>query len=102
MTTITTSEIKLLVIQLILMAFLTGFMLLYASTSTTTTTPQTSYTASTSSIDATSTSWISNLLSIPAGMDTMLLISLLVISPFLFLDVIIGIRFFKDITTQWV
>ena len=102
MTTITTSEIKLLVIQLILMAILTGFMLLYASTGGTTTTPQTSYTASTTSIDSSGSSWITNLLSLPPGMDTMVLISLLVISPFLFLDVIIGIRFAKDITTQWV
>jgi len=56
MTTITTSEIKLLVIQMILMAILTAFMALYASTGTTATHPQTQYTAATTSIDSTGSS----------------------------------------------
>lgn len=102
MTTITTSEIKILAIQVILMAILTGFMALYAVFPGTTTTPPTSSTAANSSVDTSSTSWITGILSIPEGMETMLLISVLVISPFLFFDAMIAIRFIKDISTQWV
>lgn len=102
MTTITTSEIKILAIQVILMALLTGFMALYAIFPGITSTPQTTSTAANTSVDASGSSWITEILSIPDGMETMLLISVLVISPFLFFDAMIAIRFIKDISTQWV
>lgn len=102
MTTITTSEIKILAIQVILMAVLTSFMALYAVFPGETTQQTLTANAANSSVDASDASWVSSILSIPEGMDTMLLISLLVISPFLFFDAIIAIRFIKDISTQWV
>lgn len=100
MTTITDSEIKMIVIQIILMAILTAMMGLYATSTTPTYNIQT--TAGAASTVDTSGSWILGLIYIPAGMETMALISALVLAPFLLMDIPIALRFAKDIATQWV
>ncbi len=102
MTTITTSEIKILTIQIVLMALLGAFMVVYAQSPTPTSSPATTSTAASASVNADDASWISSIIYIPAGMDTMILLSVLVISPFLFFDAFIAIRFIKDISTQWI
>lgn len=102
MTTLTTSEIKMIVIQIILMAILTAMMSLYALSPLPSTTVPTSATAATNSTDSASGTWILGLVFIPEGMETMTLISALVMAPFLLMDIPIALRFAKDIATQWV
>ena len=104
MTEVTTSEIKIIVIQIIIMTILGGFMLLYSASPTETQqAPGTAANQSTStSVSASDQSWISNLISIPEGMGTLIFISLLVISPFLLFDTFIALRFAKDIATKWI
>ncbi len=102
MTTLTTSEIKMIVIQIILVAILTAMMSLYAISPVTNTNIPTSATAATTTTDNESGSWILGLIYIPEGMETMALISALVLSPFLLMDIPIALRFAKDIATQWV
>lgn len=101
MTSITTSEIKILAIQVILMAILSVFVLLYTSSATPTTTPQSSASTQTS-VEASDSSWITGIIYIPEGLGALAFISSLVLAPFLFFDAIIAIRFIKDIATQWV
>jgi len=101
MTSITTSEIKILAIQVILMAILGVFMLLYASSATPTTLPTTTASNQTT-VSASDASWISGIIYIPAGLGTLAFISALVMAPFIFFDTMIAIRFIKDISTQWV
>ena len=102
MTEITTSEIKIIVIQIIIMAILGIFMLLYSAS------PINSQnvpgTAVNQSIEVSSSdqSWISELISIPEGMGTLAIISSLVIAPFLLFDAFIALRFAKDIATKWI
>lgn len=95
------SELKIIAIQVILMAILGAFMLLYSQSST----PQANIpgTATNQSIEVSSSSqsWITSLISIPSGMGDLFFISLLVISPFLIFDGIIALRFAKDIVTNW-
>lgn len=103
MTEITMSEIKILTIQIILMAVLGAFMLLYASAPITTiSSPTSSANNQTTSVSASDQSWITNIISIPTGMDVLFLISALIISPFLFFDAFIALRFAKDIVTKWI
>jgi len=102
MTSITGSEIKILAIQVILMAILGMFMLLYASSVTPISSPTTIAVNQTSYVSASDASWISGIIYIPEGMGTLALISSLVIAPLLFFDAMIAIRFIKDIATQWV
>ena len=102
MTSITTSEIKILAIQVILMAILGVFMVLYASAPTPISSPTTSAANQSTSVSSSDASWIEGIIYIPAGMGTLAFISALVMSPFLFFDALISIRFIKDISTQWV
>lgn len=103
MTEITMSEIKILTIQIILMALLGAFMLLYASSPIVSISfPTSAANNQTSSVSASDQSWISNIISIPTGMDVLFLISALIISPFLFFDAFIALRFAKDIATKWI
>lgn len=102
MTVITTSEIKMIVIQVIIMALLGAFMSLYSTEpAALTASPSTATNASTS-VSSSDQSWIESLLSLPAGMGELVFISLLVISPFLFMDAMIALRFAKDIATGWI
>lgn len=102
MTTITETEIKLIVIQIILMAILTTMMGLYAASVPQTTTIPTTASAITTDASTSGGSWILGLIYVPEGMDTMFLISALVMAPFLLLDIPIALRFAKDLATQWV
>lgn len=103
MTEITMSEIKILTIQVILMALLGGFMLIYASSPVVNiSTPASSANNQTTQVSASDQSWITNIINIPAGMDVLFLISVLIISPFLFFDAFIALRFAKDIVTKWI
>jgi len=102
MTNITTSEIKILAIQVILMSILGVFMLLYSTTSTDISTPSSTASSQSTSISSSGGSWILGIIYIPEGMGVLAFISALVISPFLFFDAMIAIRFAKDISTQWV
>lgn len=103
MTEITTSEIKIIAIQIIIMAVLGVFMLLYSDSPVNAqNVPGTAINQSTGQeISASDQSWISNLISIPEGMGTLIFISALIITPFLFFDAFIALRFAKDIATQW-
>ena len=101
MTEITTSEIKIIVIQIIIMAILGIFMLLYsASPINSQNVPGTAVNQSIE-VSASDQSWISELISIPEGMGTLAIISSLIIAPFLFFDAFIALRFAKDIATKW-
>jgi len=102
MTSITTSEIKILAIQVILMAILGTFMLLYASSPTPTSYPTSTAANQSTSVSASDASWIGGIIYIPEGMGTLAFISALVMAPFIFFDGMIAIRFIKDISTQWV
>ena len=103
MTEITTSEIKIIVIQIIIMAILGTFMLLYSSQPINSQNIPSSATnqSQSSTISSSDQSWISNLISIPDGMGTLAMISALIISPFLAFDGFIALRFAKDIATKW-
>ena len=104
MTEITTSEIKIIVIQIIIMAILGIFMLLYsAQPINIQQAPSSAVNQSTEeSISSSDQSWISDLISIPEGMGTLVIISSLIIAPFLFFDAFIALRFAKDIATKWI
>lgn len=103
MTEITTSEIKIIVIQIIIMAILGLFMLLYsAQPINSQNIPGNAINQSQNNeISASDQSWITELISIPEGMGTLALISALIISPFLIFDGFIALRFAKDIATKW-
>ena len=102
MTLITTSEIKILAIQVILMALLGAFMLLYSASPAETQAPIGSAVSSNASVSASEQSWISNIISLPGEMGDLLFITMLVIAPFVFFDAMIALRFAKDITTGWI
>lgn len=102
MTDITPSEIKIIGIQVIIMAILGVFMILYSSAPVTTSVIPGTAANQSVQVSATDQSWISNIISIPNGMGTLKFISLLVIAPFLFFDGFIALRFAKDIATQWI
>lgn len=102
MTIITTSEIKMIVIQVIVMALLGAFMSLYSVEPAPLTASPGTATNSSTTASASDQSWIESLLSLPPGMGDMLFISLLIISPFLYIDSVIALRFAKDISTGWV
>lgn len=103
MTEITTSEIKIIVIQMIIMAILGMFMGLYSSQPITSTDiPGNAVNQSQSNeVPSSDQSWITSLISIPEGMGTLALISACVIGPFLLFDTFIALRFAKDIATKW-
>lgn len=101
MTEITTSEIKILVIQIIFMALIGGFMFFYSNTPISETSiPGTA--ANKSAVSAEDQGWISNLIALPAGMGNLGILVSLVVGVFLLFDAMIAIRFAKDIATQWV
>jgi hypothetical protein len=102
MTLLTTSEIKIIVIQVIIMAILGAFMLLYSTQPANLSPAPTSVSNATTSIDSSSQSWIGSLISLPSGMGELTFITLLVISPFLFFDAFIAIRVAKDLATGWI
>lgn len=103
MTEITMSEIKILTIQIILMALLGAFMLLYASSPIVSiSSPPTTANNQTSSVSASDQSWIINIISIPTGMDVLFLISALIISPFLLFDAFIALRVALDFAKGWI
>jgi len=103
MTEVTTSEIKIIVIQIIIMSILGAFMLIYSESPISAEgAPGTAINQSTNQeVSSSDQSWISSLISITEGMGTIAVISLLVISPFLFFDGFIALRFAKDIATKW-
>jgi hypothetical protein len=102
MTAITDTEIKILVIQVIFMAVIGVFMLLYSAAPITLTTAGTIATPNNTSIDASNEGWITGLISLPGGLGELTLITLLIVSPFLFFDIFIAIRYAKDIATNWI
>lgn len=102
MTVITTSEIKILAIQVILMALLGAFMLLYSTQPAETQAPIGSAVSANTTVSASDQSWISSILFLPEGMGDLAFITLLVIAPFVFFDAMIALRFAKDIATGWI
>lgn len=102
MTEVTTSEIKIIVIQIIIMAILGAFNFLYFAADVQDNQVPTSAINQSSQVSSSSQSWISNIISIPEGMGTLVFISLLIISPFLFFDAFIALRFAKDLATKWI
>jgi len=102
MTLLTTAEIKIIVIQVIIMAVLAGFMSLYSTEPIPLTAAPSTATNQSTSVSASDQSWIGSLLSLPSGMGELFFISLLIISPFLFFDAFIAIRVAKDLATGWI
>ncbi|MDD5387621.1 MAG: hypothetical protein PHQ22_10550 [Sulfuricurvum sp.] len=102
MTVITTSEIKILAIQVILMALLGAFMALYSVQPAEIGAPIGSVVSSNTTVSATDQSWISSIISLPSGMGDLAFITLLIIAPFVFFDAMIALRFAKDIATGWI
>ena len=102
MTELTMSEIKIIAIQILFMAIIGVFTLLYASEPITSSTAPTTAVNQTKEVSATDQSWITGLISVPSGLGSLSFITLLVISPFLVFDGIIALRFAKDIATKWV
>lgn len=102
MTLITTAEIKIIVIQVIIMALLGAFMSLYSTEPVALQASPTTATNATTSVSANDQSWIESLLSLPTGMGELVFISLLIISPFLFFDAFIALRVAKDLATGWI
>jgi hypothetical protein len=102
MTEITTSEIKVIVIQIIIMALLGAFMLLYSDAPINQNSAPISAINQSTQVSSSSQSWITSIISIPEGMGELVFISLLVISPFLLFDAFIALRFAKDIATKWI
>lgn len=100
-TSLTASEIKMIYIQIVVMAILGSIMYLYSNEPITTVTGLTS-TATNETTVSSSGSWINTLLSLPTEMGELFFISALIISPFLIMDCLIAIRFAKDIATGWV
>lgn len=102
MTLLTTAEIKIIVIQVIIMAVLAAFMSLYSTEPIALTAAPSTVTNQSTSASASDQSWIESLLSLPSGMGELAFITILVISPFLFFDAFIAIRVAKDLATGWV
>lgn len=102
MTLLTTAEIKIIVIQVIIMAVLGAFMSLYSTEPIALTPAPSSVTNSSTTASASDQSWIESLLSLPSGMGELAFITILVISPFLFFDAFIAIRVAKDLATGWI
>lgn len=102
MTEVTTSEIKIIVIQIIVMSVLGVFMLLYSEEPIEPISTPGNAVNQTTQVSASAQSWIPNLISLPPGMGELTLISALVIAPFLVFDGIIALRFAKDIATKWI
>lgn len=102
MTLITTSEIKIIVIQVIIMAILGAFMSLYSTEPVALQASPTTATNASTSVSSSDQSWIENILSLPSGMGQLVFISLLVISPFLLFDAFIALRVAKDLATGWI
>jgi hypothetical protein len=100
-TSLTASEIKMIYIQIIVMAILGTTMFLYVQTPIQSSPAITSSAGIQTSVSS-SGSWINTLLGIPEGMGELFFISALIISPFLVMDTFIAIRFVKDIATGWI
>ncbi len=102
MTEITSAELKVLGIQVILMALIGFFMFLFSASGVSISSPISNANNQAQSVSSESQSWIPNILSIPSEMGELTFIALLVVSPFIFFDAIIAIRFAKDIATKWI
>ena len=100
-TSLTASEIKMIYIQIIVMAILGSIMFLYSQEPITTVSGIPS-SAGIQTTASSSDSWIINLLGLPPGMGELFFISALIISPFLVMDSFIAIRFVKDLATGWI
>lgn len=101
-TSLTASEIKIIYIQILVMAILGSIMYLYSAQPIIITTSAIPTSATNQTQISSSGSWISNLLGLPEGMGELFFISALIISPFLIMDGFIALRFIKDITTGWI
>lgn len=111
MTEITPGEIKLIYLQIVMMAIIGIFVFLYSSQ------PINQDVSVNSNINNASTnvnskdaSWITNLMSndaglsqfLPNGLSDILIVSAVFLIPLTIMNLITAIRFIKDISTQWI
>lgn len=110
MTEITTSEIKLIYIQIFLMAIIGVFIFLYVNQPITQSYNINSQASNSSSVSGTDASWITGLTPKDAGLGSLLpngvadiiIVSSVFLVPLTIMNLFTAIRFIKDIATQWV
>jgi len=117
MTEVTSSELKMIYIELVIIGIIGAFMLLYDQSPI----PETSQgyglsnpimsqdsinNQSSVSPSETSGNWISNLISdtlgLPVAKTEIILVSLIVLVPMTVMNVFTAIRIIKDLATQWI
>lgn len=101
MTELTTTEIKILVIQILFMAIMGVFVYLYSSQPIVNDININTNAANQTSVDSQG-SWINNLISLPAVLGDLFFVTALIITPFLLFDAFIALRFVKDLVSNWI
>ena len=105
-TTITENEIKLIYIEIILVAIVGVFMFFYIGAPVQETTMSTTSSSSSSSVSSTDADWIGNMatptLGLPVGAAEILVVSSIFLIPLTIMNAFVAIRFIKDISTGWV
>lgn len=106
-TTITENEIKLIYIELLLIAVIGVFMFFYIS-SPVQETPMDTTTATTQNqtVSSSDADWIGGLVSpnlgLPVGAVEILVVSSIFLIPLTIMNAFVAIRFIKDIATGWI
>lgn len=110
MTEITQSEIKMIYLQIVMMAILGIFLFLYTQQPISQQYNIDSKATSATSVSSKDASWISNLMSadagfggmLPNGVADILIVSTIFLIPLTIMNAITLIRFAKDLATQWI
>lgn len=106
MTEVTQSELKMLYIEIIIVAVAGVFMLLYSQSpinQSVTTSTVTNQTASVSTNNAQwSTQLVDDTLGLPIGFSAIIIVSSIFLIPLTIMNALTLIRIIKDLATQWI
>jgi hypothetical protein len=111
MTDITPSELKMIYLQLFLMAIVGVFFFLYSSQPINQDVSVNANIHNTTTVSSSDASWITGLMAQDAGLGgllpqgdlaTFLLIVGVILIPMTIMNLVTAIRFIKDISTQWI
>lgn len=106
MTEVTQSELKMLYIEIIIVAVVGVFMLLYNQSPITQSVTTTSVTNQSTSVSTSNAQWSTNLvdetLGLPIGFSAIIIVSSIFLIPLTIMNALTIIRIIKDLATQWV
>lgn len=106
MTEVTPSELKMLYIEIVVVAVVGVFMLLYNQSPISQPLTTTSVTNQSTSVSANNSQWSTKLvdetLGLPIGFSAIIIVSSIFLIPLTIMNALTIIRIIKDLATQWI